>query len=307
MTDVSAPRRPLISVVIVTYDMARELPRTLSTLSPEYQRGISAGDCDIVVVDNGSPVPVGEELIHAHPDIRFVRIDDAPPSPALAANHGLSLARADLVGLIIDGARMASPGLLNRSLQASRISPRPVISTLAWHLGSDLHMNAAASGHDQRAEDELLESVDWFADGYRLFDISTLAASSRRGYFGPLGESNGLFMSPTMWDELGGLEEAFTLPGGGLVNHDLYRRACELSDTDLIVLLGEGTFHQFHGGAFTSGDGDRKAAREEYRSIRGPGFTPLERDTLYFGSIPDSTVPLLDHSTGWRRDQATEN
>ena len=32
----------------------------------------------------------------------------------------------------------------------------------------------------------------------------------------------------TMWDELGGLDERFALPGGGLVNHDLYRRACDL-------------------------------------------------------------------------------
>ena len=31
-----------------------------------------------------------------------------------------------------------------------------------------------------------------------------------------------------LWDELGGLDERFALPGGGLANHDLYRRACEL-------------------------------------------------------------------------------
>ena len=32
-------------------------------------------------------------------------------------------------------------------------------------------------------------------------------------------------MPRAMWDELGGLDESFGLPGGGLSNHDLYRRA----------------------------------------------------------------------------------
>ena len=67
-----------------------------------------------------------------------------------------------------------------------------------------------------------------------------------------MGESSSLFCPPTLWEELGGLDERFALPGGGLVNHDLYRRACALHGVELVVLLGEGTFHQYHGGAATS-------------------------------------------------------
>src|SRR5581483_9041619 len=60
--------------------------------------------------------------------------------------------------------------------------------------------------------------------------------------------------------ELGGFDERFASPGGGYVNLDAYRRALDLPRTRLIVLLGEGTFHQVHGGAATSGDAAQRDA-----------------------------------------------
>ena len=84
-----------------------------------------------------------------------------------------------------------------------------------------------------------------------------------------MGESNALFMPKAMWQELGGLDEQFVLPGGGLSNHDLYRRACELDGAQLVVLLGEGTFHQIHGGAATSGRFGWREMHDEYVALRG--------------------------------------
>src|SRR3954471_25097452 len=117
---------PALSVVVVAYDMARELPRTLQALEPGYQRGIEAHDLEVVVVDNGSPVPLDPG---AHRDrVRWTRLDPAPPSPVRAANEGLHQARGELVGLCIDGARLPSPGLLATALAASRIAERTVIT-----------------------------------------------------------------------------------------------------------------------------------------------------------------------------------
>jgi glycosyltransferase involved in cell wall biosynthesis len=140
---------PSLSVVVVVYDMARELPRTLRSLSPAYQRGMDADDYEIVVVDNGSPTPLDPGVLAAFPGrIRALRIDDASPSPVHAANRGLALAEADLVGLLIDGARLASPGLLATARSAMQLAPAPpdahvVVTTPAWHLGSVTHMRAA--------------------------------------------------------------------------------------------------------------------------------------------------------------------
>ena len=65
-------------------------------------------------------------------------------------------------------------------------------------------------------------------------------------------ESNALFLPRPLWDELGGYDAAFVEPGGGVVNPDTYLRACALPDVQQIRIVGEGTFHQIHGGVSTS-------------------------------------------------------
>jgi glycosyl transferase family 2 len=293
-----------LSIVVVAYDMARELPRTLATLSRGYQRGDV--DYEVIVVDNGSPIPVDEALVATVPGGRLIRIDPAPPSPARAANTGVEEATGDIVGVLIDGARMVSPGMTSTAVDAMRLGPRVVAATLAFHLGDEPQMIAAAKGYDQDVEDALLASVDWSVNGYELFSISALAGSSARGWFGPMGESNALFMSASMWAELAGFDEVFDRPGGGLVNHDLYRRACELSDARLVVLLGEGTFHQFHGGAATAGIGDRDELWAEYERLRGRPYRPPLLAPSYLGSIPEAALSHVATSIEWRMARAEE-
>jgi hypothetical protein len=293
----TAGQRSTISVVVVAHDMARELPRTLRSLSPSYQRGLGADDYEVIVVDNGSPRPVDPALVASFDGrLRMERIDPAPPSPARAANHGLGLGNGDLVGLIVDGARLASPGLLAEARRAASLGPRPVITAPAFHLGPVRHMLAAETGYDQAAEDRLLADTQWEDDGYRLFEISTPAGSWGRGLFGPAGESSSLFCPRSIWDELGGLDERFALPGGGLVNHDLYRRACALEDVELIVLLGEGTFHQYHGGAATTRRYSWDEMHAEYRAITGRAHRPPDSSPLYVGHARPALLALIERS-----------
>jgi glycosyltransferase involved in cell wall biosynthesis len=286
-----------LSIVVVAHDMARELPRTLATLHPDHQRGVRVTDYEVIVVDNGSVPPVeAVTMEHAGPRARLLRVDPAPPSPARAANTGVAAATGEMVGLIIDGARMASPGLLEAVLQARRLADAPIVATLGWHLGPVSHGRAIEHGYDQMTEDELLASVDWRVDGYELFAVSCLANSSGRGWFGPMGETSALFLPAATWHALGGLDERFDLPGGGLVNHDLYRRACALDDHTLVVLLGEGTFHQYHGGAATSGRIGWDEMHAQYVALRGEPHRPPERDPLYLGRVPPSSLEHLGRS-----------
>ena len=282
---------------MVAHDMPRELPRTLRSLSPGHQRGLAADDYEVIVVDNGSTPPVDRGLSAGFEGrLRLERIDPAPPSPARAANHGLQMAEGNLVGLIVDGARLASPGLLAEARRAARLASRPVITAPAFHLGSVRHMCAGEVGYDQAAEDRLLAEADWESDGYKLFDVSTPAGSWGRGLFGPAGESSSLFCLRPIWDELSGLDERFALPGGGLANHDLYRRACALDGVELVVLLGEGTFHQYHGGAATSRRHSWDEMHAEYEAITGRPHRPPANEPLYVGRARTALLPLIERS-----------
>ncbi len=282
-----------LHVVVVAYDMARELPRTLDTLDVGYQRGVDASDYSVTVIDNGSPTPVPTSAVEQRQaPFHLVRIDDARPVPGPAINEAIGAVESDAVLIFIDGARMASPGLVTTTLDALRLDERAVVATVGWHLGEVPHMRAPEVGYDQEAEDALLDTVDWRDDGYQLFTIATLAGSSSRGWFGPLGESNALAMARPLWQELGGFEERFALPGGGLSNHDLYRRACGASGTRLVELLGEGTFHQYHGGAATSRRFGWEEMAAEYEAIRGQAFQPPATKPTLLGQVP---TPALSH------------
>ncbi|HET9721182.1 MAG TPA: TylF/MycF/NovP-related O-methyltransferase [Solirubrobacteraceae bacterium] len=298
---------PSLSLVVVAFDMSREIVRTVRSLSPP-QQGIAAAEYELVVVDNGSSEPIDREACEAFgANIRWLRIEDAPASPAMAVNRGLVMADAPLVGVMVDGARMASPGLIRHALAAARVSPRPVIGTFSFHLGPGLQQRTVAAGYDQAAEDALLSSIDWERDGYELFGISVPAASSAGGWFDLPAESNALFLPGRLWKELGGYDERFETPGGGFVNLDTFRRACDLADTTLIMLFGEGTFHQVHGGISTNeGEPERTQLRmetfhAEYARIRQRPFSQSTRRPLLFGTPSRQVVAAMVTPAGVAR------
>jgi glycosyltransferase involved in cell wall biosynthesis len=274
---------------MVAHDMHREIARTIRSLSPQMQRGVRRDEYELVVVDNGSSEPIDRAAGEAFgARIRWLRLDDPSPSPAPAINRGIAAASAPLIGAMIDGARLASSGLLRQALRAARLQPRAVIVTVGFHLGHEQQQEAVGHGYDQRAEDTLLAGIDWTGDGYRLFEISTLAQSSAGGWFELPAESNAVFMRRRLWRELGGFDEAFRSPGGGFVNHDLLVRACELPGVDVIQLLGEGTFHQVHGGISTNRPpGYRQDDYQtEYLRVRGRRFAKPQVEPLCFGGAP---------------------
>ncbi|WP_162139090.1 glycosyltransferase family 2 protein [Synechococcus sp. PCC 7336] len=278
---------PQVSLIVVSYNMARELPRVLLSLTPPYQQGIEARDIEIIVVDNGSIVPPDPSSFPQ--GVRLRVVENPTVSPARAINVGLKDACGDLIGVLIDGARMASPGLCKYALLAARLHHRPIISTLGFHLGPDIQRRSLDQGYCQREEDRLLDSIRWQDNGYGLFEISVFAGSSKHGWFMPIAESNALFLTRALWNELDGFEERFELPGGGLVNLDTYVRACKLPNTELITLLGEGTFHQVHGGITTNQnkqDISWKVFHQNYIDIRGKNFAVPSKPCLFLGTIP---------------------
>lgn len=276
--------RPDLSVVVVAHDMARELPRTLWSLSRRYQVGAEHLRYEVVVVDNGSAVPVDAEVFAGLAGtFRLHRVPDAPPSPAHAANVGLRLARGRQVALVLDGARMVSPGAVAAAVDAVDARPRAVATPIAFHLGPEHQSISVAKGYGPAQEDADLARIGWPEDGYRLFEISALAGANPQGFYGPVNESCFLVAPRRLWREVGGLDERFDLPGGGLVSLDLFSRMVSLRDVVVAVLVGEGSFHQVHGGVSTTPGAKHELWHRQFADLRGEGYQPPRFETVHRG------------------------
>lgn len=291
-----------LSIIVIFHNMARESPRTLLSLSDRYQRGVSSEDYEVIAIDNSSVQPLNPEMVvGSGRNFRHKHHQTNSASPVEAINVGIEMARGTAIAVIVDGARMASPGIVAWTLKALELAKDPLIGALSWHLGPDVQNKSMLNGYDQATEDALLHEIGWPEDGYRLFEIATLAQSSSCGFLGGIPRELSWFcMSASSLVELGGYDPKFLSPGGGLVNHDIVLRALARPSVTPIMLLGEGVFHQIHGGVATNvklSDHPMPIFKQEYRLLRGQPYrwNPIE-NVYYIGAMANTASRFITES-----------
>ena len=268
----SLEARPKLSVVVVCYEMAAQIENTLRSLLPPYQRGVETTDYEIILIDNGSAKSTWmkrREQFHRTYNISISRPNESSPNPASAINRAAKLSRAPLLCLMIDGARMLTPGVLSWGMRLLELTPGAMVEVRGWHLGRKWQPESVAEGYNHDIESQLLDQVRWWENGYRLFDISAGSAQTKLGISQPASESNCLFVSRGPFDRLGGFDERYEEPGGGLVNLDFYARAVAAAD-HVWTLLGEGTFSSSPWGS----------CDEPFSGGTAPGNNPMESGIL---------------------------
>ena len=291
-------KRPHLSIVVIFHDMQREAARTLYSMTRQYQNCSDSLRYEVIAIDNASSEPLEKRTVESlGSHFRYVYFDTESASPVEALNYGASLARGKMLGFGIDGARILSPGVFSSVDVLMNSVKAPFIYTLGFHLGDKVQNESISEGYNQTLEDELLQSVDWQADGYELFNISCLAKSSGTGFFAPLAESNFFCLPKKMFNDMGGFDTRFQTPGGGLANLDIFRRVTTQPESTPVVLLGEGTFHQFHGGVATNVEPEHhpmETYQQEYAQIHGHRWTLDDSlQPVYFGSVPPQARRFL--------------
>ena len=308
-----------LSVVLVVYNMRREAERTLQALSRSYQRGLDDVTYEVIVVENGSSAEqrLGEDFVSSFgPEFRYLDLgDDAKPSPAYALNQGIQLAQGKAFALMIDGAHVLTPGVLRYGLAGLETYAPAIVATQQWYVGPGQQGDAMESGYDQDYEDRLFQQIGWPANGYGLFKIGSFVGD--RDWFDGLWESNCIFVRRPLLQQVGAFDETFSLPGGGYANLDLYERLGSSPLVRVVSILGEGSFHQVHGGTTTNQpNAEERRSRvfsygEQYADVRGKTFKGPGKPIHYVGAIvtPEArrTKPrrMINKTFNWAREMPT--
>ncbi|MDW3220235.1 MAG: CmcI family methyltransferase [Acidimicrobiales bacterium] len=274
-----------LSIVVVFHNMRREAERTLHSLTRGYQRGIDDLHYEVIVVDNGSdPDQALDAAFVESFGAEFRLLDmgaDAPPSPTHGLNEGIAATTGTNVALMIDGAHVLTPGVLRHGMTALDAYSPTVVATQQWYVGPGQQPDLAEE-YTQSDEDALFTGIEWPSDGYRLFEIGHFIGS--RDWFDGILESNCLFAPRELLEQVGGFDDSFSMPGGGYANLEIYERLASHPDVTLSSIIGEGSFHQVHGGTTTNdtevegrraktfGYGEDYASRTG-RTMRGPART----------------------------------
>jgi glycosyltransferase involved in cell wall biosynthesis len=287
-----------LSIIVIVYRMRRQAYNTLYSLSTAYQRNTTA-NYEVVVVENSSDENLAPEEIESLPgNFRYFLREEAGVSPVPAVNFALQQCRGTMIGLLIDGARMLSPRVLEHVMTMRRAFAHPLIVVPGYHLGAERH--DAAGPTRAIAEQEELERLGWRSDGYRLFTQACFSPGNARGYFHPLMECNALFCNRQSFIDLHGADPRFDLAGGGSINLHIYRSLGMQPGNQLVVLPGEGNFHQYHGGVTTRAVDDRSATLAAFKNqldgFWGGQYKALSREPLLFGNIGSSAQRFLQLS-----------
>ncbi len=295
-----------LSVIIVVYNMERAAPRSIQALTTRYQRKINSNDYEIIVVDNGSEKALEKTGIEALGDnIQYHYLDTPPPSPAYAINYGVSIAKGDILAIMIDGAHILTPGVLHHGLEMFAVHANPLVLTAPFFLGPDSQMRTISEGYNEAVEDALLAKIDWPEDGYRLFEIGVPfrivddpQTRPKLFWFIRMFESNCLFVRKETFLAVGGCDERFDLPGGGILLPDLYRELSRLDDVTIVQLLGEASFHQIHGGISTNTTIEKQREKwdsylAQYLEIRGEPYEVTQKPLLFYGHMPNRPASQL--------------
>jgi len=293
---------PKISLLLIVYKMPRQALNTVYSLSAQHQQNVRESDYEIVVVENSSSDNMDEEAaLKQGNNIRYYLRQETSASPCGAINFGLDQCRGDSIGLMIDGARMVTPRVIEYALLAQQAHLHSLLAVPGYNLGPDEHQFHLETGYNQKIEQALLEDIRWQENGYRLFDIANISGANEKGIFHPLLECNCMFSSRENFERIGGANEEFDLPGGGSINLHMFRQLGVLPQSRYyFVAPGEGSFHQFHGGITTQQADDREEVLESHRkqlhSYWEGGFHALRREPILLGAVGSHAQHFLAHS-----------
>src|SRR5690606_23724206 len=118
--------------------------------------------------ENRSPNNLCEqEVLKLGNNFKYFLRDETGVSPVPAVNFAYEQARGNIIGLIIDGARMVTPRVIEYALLAFHMSNDALVMVPGYHLGEQDQKFHRDSGHSEAKEIDQLKELRWQENGYR--------------------------------------------------------------------------------------------------------------------------------------------
>lgn len=257
-----------LSIVIGSYELRHQIRKTIVSIMEAIERA-SMKDVEVVIADNSKENSVQDEIGEAREGIRVVECGMHDMSIHAAINKVAADTEGEYLCIMIDGARIWSPGILSKWKHL--MSTNTVVHVPNYQLGKSHQMYREKSGYSQETEESLLEAIGW--PNLKTKQLIENSWCEEHAGCGPkIFESNCLFVSRSLWKAVGGFDTAFRRKDGGFASADLLNRL-NAEGGKLKIISTEGTFHQLHDGSTTTNpDKTRRALKEmtiEYKEIRG--------------------------------------
>lgn len=270
---------PKVSIVMPTYNRARNLKWALQSLLAQTEPAF-----EVIVCDDGSTDDTPEVVaaFRGKLNLRYLRQEHDGFRAGLARNMGLEQARGKWV-LFLDSDLVVPPTLLAAHVAALEKNQRVVVNSFVWRM----------------VEDE--PSLDGRYEGFRERYGTNLKPDSRERYQaferpGPLEEtyfldSNALSMPTALARELEGFDPSFV--GWGHEDTELGYR---LGDRGYrLLFIREDSFHLWHPVSPT---------KEEERAVNWERMTQKHGITRWYKPLDQLTVGVpvaLGDQSAWGR------
>ena len=139
---------PAVSFIVILYNMPKQAEKTLYSLTAEYQQGVEESDYEVIVVENESANNLDRQFVANLPDnFSYHLRAEREPTPVHAINHGAGISRGRYLCVMIDGARMVTPGVVRNILRGHRLHDRAVVTVPGYHIGEQLQQEAVDAGY----------------------------------------------------------------------------------------------------------------------------------------------------------------
>jgi hypothetical protein len=279
-----------LSIAVAFSNRAAQAENCLLSLSEAFQANVAVS-YEIVAIEAPSDDTCGEARARAcGKNVRYVELGGTGPWRARALRLGVERCRAPWIGLMLDGAHILTPRVVEHVLLARGFGARPLIVVPEYVPADESRWQGAPLVRLQPGANEYGE----------LLDHARFGPANPNGFLGPLLGASCVFLPRTSFDAVGAADARLDVPGGGALRFDLYARLSRLPDTRLVVLAGEAAMRQPHPEVTAERVREAESGLERLLADRAEPLPPelrsVHREPALFGPIPGPLQGFLSQS-----------